>query len=84
MRDCADMQAAMKALGSGMQMDMGAGAGVTSALLPAEGAADQFLKQAAVYIPVLLKAISKGTPGGAAPALGTAPEPPSALKVNRI
>ena len=52
-------------------MEVGAAAGVTSALLPAEGAADQFLKQSAIYIPVLLKAIAKGTPGGAAPALGT-------------
>ena len=64
------VQAAMKALGSSNAMDMGAGAGVTSALLPAEGAADALLKQASVYIPILLRAVSRGTPGGAAPALG--------------
>ncbi|KAK9855123.1 hypothetical protein WJX84_003818, partial [Apatococcus fuscideae] len=64
------IEAAMKALGSGTPMEMGAAAGVTSTLLPAEGAADQLLKQAATSVPTLLRAISKGTPGAAAPALG--------------
>ena len=71
------LQAAMKALGSGAPMEMGAAAGVTSTLLPAEGAADQLLKQAATSVPTLLRAISKGTPGAAAPALGTLSSQPS-------
>ena len=61
----------MKAVGNGLPMEVGAAAGVASALLSAEGAADMFLKQSAVYIPILLRAIARGTPGGAAPALGT-------------
>lgn len=65
------VQAAMKAVGNGLPMEVGAAAGVTSALLSAEGAADMFLKQSAIYVPILLRAIAKGTPGGAAPALGT-------------
>lgn len=68
------LQVAMKAVGGGQPMEVGAAAGVTSALLPAEGAADAFLKQSAIYVPVLLKAIAKGTPGCAAPALGTPPQ----------
>lgn len=75
------LQVAMKTVGAGQPMEVAAAAGVTSALLPADGAGDQLLKQSAVYIPVLLKAIAKGTPGGAAPALGNLSSSPHCMVV---
>ncbi|KAK9819519.1 hypothetical protein WJX74_003788 [Apatococcus lobatus] len=81
------IEAAMKTVGGGQPMEAAAAAGVTCAMLAAEGAADQVLKQSAVYIPVLLRAIAKGTPGGAAPALGVlqqlAEGPASRLRLMR-